>query len=104
MRSGFNNTLEDLDFADEIGLISPIFKQKDKTDHKQMQSEWDSISISTNANLWERTVVLIDNNWTGRLEDVEKCVYLRLTVAKDRGGSKVINDRLNKALEPSTTW
>ena len=94
--------LEDLDFSDDIVLISPKYEHiQNKTN--RIVNNTGRVGLKLNAgkcevmsmNAGREDKVEIGSE---EVEDVEEFVYLGATVTKDGGGTEDIKQRLNKAL------
>ena len=93
--------LEDLDFADDIALLSST--------HSQMQSKTNSMSglakrVGLKINEKKTKILRLNNRkmepvkLEGKdIEDVDEFTYLGAVVSKEGGGGKDMDSRLNKA-------
>ena len=97
----FAKTLEDLDFADDIGLLSHYFK------HKQEKSQGLSkVALQTGLEInTQKTKSMRVNTATNTLiqfaeqdiEDVESFTYLGSLISKTGGTEEDIKSRIGKA-------
>ena len=101
IRWKFTTKLDDLDFADDIALLSSSKSHlQQKTDGLIMHSERTGLKINKGKcktlRLYERTQerIVIDGI---ELEDVESFEYLGAVVSKIGGGSMDLKNRLSKA-------
>ena len=101
IRWNFTSTLEDLDFADDIVLLSSKYQQiQDKTN--RLVDNAGRVGLKLNAqkckvmrmNARREDKVMIERK---KVEDVEEFVYLGATVTKEGGGTEDIKKRLSKA-------
>ena len=101
IRWNFTSTLEDLDFADDIVLLSSKYPQiQDKTN--RLVDNAGRVGLKLNAqkckvmrmNARREDKVMIERK---EVEDVEEFVYLGATVTKEGGGTEDIKKRLSKA-------
>ena len=101
IRWNFATTLEDLDFADDIVLLSSKHQQiQDKTN--RLVDNAGRVGLKLNAqkckvmrmNARSEDKVMIERK---EVEDVEEFVYLGATVTKEGGGTEDIKKRLSKA-------
>ena len=102
IRWNFMTVLEDLDFVDDIALLSTKIKDlKDKT--KNVIKESERVGLKLNAKkcktLRTKNIRNEDNIQIGNevVEDVYQFVYLGAIVNKDGGGNRDIQHRLQKA-------
>ena len=98
--------LEDLDFADDIALLSST--------HSQMQSKTNSMSglaKRVGLKINEKKTKILRLNYRkmelvkleGKdIEDVDEYTYLGAVVSKEGGGGKDMDSRLNKAMATFT--
>ena len=101
IRWKFNNFLEDLDFADDLALISSSGRYiQTKVGNLGRYAEMTGLRINT-----AKTMMMSCNNAAGRevqvdgeeLETVSKFVYLRGTVTQEGGSDEDIKSRFGKA-------
>ena len=101
IRWNFTSVLEDLDFADDIALISSKYEHiQSKTDPLVENAGRVGLKLNaakckmmrSNARRQDRVKIGEDE-----VEEVEEFVYLGATVRKDGGGTEDIRNRLNKA-------
>ena len=101
IRWKFNNFLEDLDFADDLALISSSGRHiQTKVSNLGRYAKMTGLRINT-----AKTMMMSWNNPAGRkvqvdgeeLEVVPKFVYLRGTVTQEGGSDEDIKSRLGKA-------
>ena len=101
IRWNFTSTLEDLDFADDIVLLSSKYQQiQDKTN--RLVDNAGRVGLKLNAQKCKvmrmsarrEDKVMIERK---EVEDVEEFVYLGATVTKEGGGTEDIKKRLSKA-------
>ena len=101
IRWNCTTTLEDLDFADDIVLLSSKHQQiQDKTN--RLVDNAGRVGLKLNAqkrkvmrtNARREDKVMIERK---EVEDVEEFVYLGATVTKEGGGTEDIKKRLSKA-------
>ena len=101
IRWKFNTKLEDLDFADDIALLSStrqhIQAKTDKLTHKA-----ERVGLKVNVDkckllrINSRSNDVLEVNGRG-IEDVDRFVYLGATVSKEGGGTEDIQNRVVKA-------
>ena len=92
--------LEDLDFADDIALLSSSHSQMQKKTNKMT-----SLAKRVGLNINEKTKILrLNKKKTDQvqiegkgIEDVDEFTYLGATVSKEGGGGKDMSNRINKA-------
>ena len=90
----FTSKLDDLDFSDEVALLSSTEKQiQDKTSRMKDEARPSgSQNQHRGSNHKERITI------TGKdIKDVDEFTYLRATVCKEGGGMKDLKNRLSKA-------
>ncbi len=101
IRWKLTSKLDDLDFADDIVLISSTKKQiQEKTTRLNEEAKRVGLKVNVdktkimriNAKYQDR--IVIDGN---RLDDVEEFSYLGATISKDGGGTRDMKNRLSKA-------
>ncbi|KAL9954522.1 hypothetical protein ACROYT_G042072 [Oculina patagonica] len=101
IRWKFNNFLEDLDFADDLALISSSGRHiQAKVSNLERYAKMTGLRINT-----AKTMMMSWNNPAGRnvqidgkeLEEVSKFVYLGGTVTQEGGSDEDIKSRLGKA-------
>ena len=102
IRWNFMTVLEDLDFADDIALLSSKIQDlKDKTEKVVEESE--RVGLKLNAKkcktLRTKNTRNEDNIRIGNeeVEDVDQFVYFGAIIDKEGGGNKDIQHRLQKA-------
>ena len=107
IRWNFTSLLEDLDFADDIALLSSKFSDlHEKTG--RLAEEAARVGLKLNARKCEtlrtdcassREKIVVDGKEVDgkEVDDVEKFTYLGAIVDKEFGGSKDIMHRLQKA-------
>ena len=101
IRWNFTSTLEDLDFADDIVLISSKYEHVQSKTNRLVDNAG-RVGLKLNA---QKCKVMRMNSrredkvMIGReeVEDVEEFVYLGSTVTKEGGGTEDIKKRLSKA-------
>ena len=93
--------LEDLDFADDIALVSPKYEHiQNKTN--RLGHNAGRLGLKLNAQkckVMRMNTLKEDKVMIGReeVEDVEEFVYVGTTVTKEGGGTEDIKKRLSKA-------
>ena len=101
IRWNFNNFLEDLDFANDLALISSSLSHiQTKVSNLGCYAKMTGLKINT-----AKTTMMCWNNTAGRkvqvngkeLETVSKFVYLGGTVTQEGGSDEDIKSRLGKA-------
>ena len=101
IRWNFNNFLEDLDFADDLALISSSGRHiQTKVSNLGRYAKMTGLRINT-----AKIMIMSWNNPAGRkvqvdgeeLEVVAKFVYLGGTVTQERGSDEDVKSRLGKA-------
>ena len=104
--------LEDLDFADDIALISSTFQHmQEKTDRIHEIAKRTGLKINQSKtkllriNSKQQTDLVLDNQ---KIENVEEFVYLGATVSTTGGGTEDMKKRISKASQAfrrlSKTW
>ena len=101
IRWNFTSTLEDLDFADDIVLISSKYEHVQSKTNRLVDNTG-RVGLKLNAqkckgmrmNSRREDKVMIGRE---EVEDVEEFVYLGSTVTKEGGGTEDIKKRLSKA-------
>ena len=97
----FTKQLEDLDFSDDISLLS----------HRQQDAQEKLCRVATEAektglqiNIWKTEVMRVNNRQQDPvrlhqedIKEVDKFVYLGSVVSKDEGTDEAIECRMNKA-------
>ena len=110
IRWKFNTKLEDLDFEDDIALLSSTRQhiQTSKTDLK-LAHEAGRRGLKVNVNkstapnkFTEPPDDMVEVNGRG-IEDVDRFVYLGATVSKEGGGTEDIHNRVVKARSGAAT-
>ena len=101
IRWKFNTKLEDLDFADDIALLSSTRQHiQAKTD--KLAHEAGRVGMKVNVDkckllrINSRSNDVVEVNGRG-IEDVDRFVYLGATVSKEGGGTEDIQNRVVKA-------
>ena len=101
LRWKFTSKLEDLDFADDVALISSTQRHVQlKTDRLVESAERTGLRVNVGkcnvmrVNARNNEAITVNGQ---ALEDVEKFVYLGATVCKQGGGDEDIKARLGKA-------
>ncbi|KAL9982039.1 hypothetical protein ACROYT_G010825 [Oculina patagonica] len=108
IRWNFTSTLEDLDFADDIVLISSKYEHiQNKTN--RLVDNAGRVGLKLNAHKCKamRMNTRIEDKVTiGReeVEDVEEFVYLGANVTKEGGGTEDIKKRINLGTTSSFVW
>ena len=102
IRWNFTTVLEDVDFADDIALLSSRFNDlHEKT--RRLTEEAAKVGLKLNARKCKtlrtecasnRESIVVNGD---EVEDVEEFPYLGATMDKEGGGSKDIKNRLQKA-------
>ena len=102
IRWNFNTVLEDLDFADDIALLSSKFSDLDEKTQK-LTTEAERIGMKLNPKKCKtlrsqqtknkELITLYDQ----KIEDVDKFTYLGAVMDKEGGGSCDIKNRIQKA-------
>ena len=95
--------LEDLDFADDIALLSST-KQHIQTKTDKLAHDAERVGLKVNVDKSKLLQINSRNNDTvevngQEIEDVDRFVYLGATVAKEGGGTQDIHNRVVKARE-----
>ena len=101
IRWKFNTKLEDLDFADDIALLSST-RQHIQANTDKLTHEAERVGLKVNVdkckllriNSWSNDVVEVNGRG---IEDVDRFVYLGATVSKEGGGTEDIQSRVVKA-------
>ncbi|XP_078381358.1 uncharacterized protein LOC144664104 [Oculina patagonica] len=92
IRWNFTTVLEDLDFADDIALLSSkISDLQEKTGRLAVEA---ARYIPRTAFAHSSEIIVVNGE---EVEDVEEFAYVGATVNKEGGGSKDITNRLQKA-------
>ena len=94
-------TLEDLDYADDLGLVSDDF---DDTQEKMMRLSRNAKKLGLKVSA-KKTEILRINSWDNRkvmlegqaLKDCERFTYLGSIVSQSGGTEEDVNNRVNKA-------
>jgi len=102
IRWKFTSKLDDLDFADDIALLSST-KHQMQCKLNRLNAEAGRVGLKINAQ--KTKMMRINQNSQepftigaqGRIEDVEEFTYLGAIVCKDGGGMKDLKNRLSKA-------
>ena len=101
-KGNFTTVLEDLDFADDIALLSPKFSDLHEKSGR-LAEEAARVGLRLNARKCKtlrtecassREKIVVDGQ---EVDDVEELTYLGDIVDKEGGGSKDIMHRLQKA-------
>ena len=93
--------LEDLDFADDIALLSST-RQHIQTKTDKLAREAERVGLKVNVDkckplrINSRSNDVVEVNGRG-IEDVDRFVYLEATVSKEGGGTEHIQKRVVKA-------
>ena len=95
--------LEDLDFADDIALLSST-KQHIQTKTDKLAHDAERVGLKVNVDKSKLLQINSRNNDTvevngQEIEDVDRFVYLGATVAKEGRGTQDIHNRVVKARE-----
>ena len=101
IRWNFTSMLEDLDFADDIVLVSSKYEHIQNKTNRLVHNAG-RLRLKLNAQkckVMRMNTVREDKVMIGReeVEDVEEFVYLGTTVTKEGGGTEDIKKRLSKA-------
>ncbi|KAL9972125.1 hypothetical protein ACROYT_G018376 [Oculina patagonica] len=101
LRWKFTSKLEDLDFADDVALISSTQRHMQLKTNRLVENA-ERTGLRVNVGKCKVLRVNAKNNEAITvnglaLEDVEKFIYLGATVCKQRGGEEDIKARLGKA-------
>ena len=101
IRWKFITKLEDLDFADDIALLSSTRKHiQTKTDKLAHEAEMVGLKFNVDKckllRINSRNNDVVEVNGRG-IEDVDRFVYLGPTVSKEGGGTEDIQNRVIKA-------
>ena len=101
IRWKFNTKLEDLDFADDIALLSSTRQHiQAKTDKLTHEAERVGLKVNVDKckllRINSRNNDVVEVNGRG-IEDVDRFVYLGATVSKEGGGTEDIQNRVVKA-------
>lgn len=103
IRWKFTSKLDDLDFADDIALLSSTKQQmQHKLDKLDKEAKRVGLKISGQKTKMMRINSSSQEQFTigernERIEDVEEFCYLGATICKDGGGMKDLKNRLSKA-------
>jgi len=97
----FTTKLEDLDFADDVALLSST-RQHIQTKTDKLAHEAERVGLKVNVDKCKLLQINSRNNdvveVNGRgIEDVDRFVYLGATVSKEGGGTEDIHNRVVKA-------
>ena len=101
IRWKFTTKLEDLDFADDIALLSST-RQHIQTKTDKLAHEAERVGLKVNVDkckllrINSRNNDVVEVNGRG-IEDVDRLVYLGATVSKEGGGTEDIHNRVVKA-------
>ena len=101
IRWKFNTKLEDLDFADDITLLSST-RQHIQTKTDKLTHEAERVGLKVNVDKCKLLQInsqsndVVEVNGRG-IEDVDRFVYLGATVSKEGGGTEDIQNRVVKA-------
>ena len=101
IRWKFTTKLEDLDFADDIALLSST-RQHIQTKTDKLAHEAERVGLKVNVDkckllrINSRNNDVVEVNGRG-IEDVDRFVYLGATVSKEGGGTEDIHNRVVKA-------
>ena len=101
MKVHLNTKLEDLDFADDIALLSST-RQHIQTKTDKLAHEAERVGLTVNVDkcnllrINSRNNDMVEVNGKG-IEDVDRFVYLGATVSKEGGGTEDIHNRVLKA-------
>ena len=101
MKVHLNTKLEDLDFADDIALLSST-RQHIQTKTDKLAHEAERVGLTINVDkckllrINSRNNDMVEVNGKG-IEDVDRFVYLGATVSKEGGGTEDIHNRVLKA-------
>ena len=101
IRWKFNTKLEDLDFADDIALLSSTRQHiQAKTDKLTHEAERVGLKVNEEKckllGINSRSNDVVEVNGRG-IEDFDRFVYLAATVSKEGGGTENIQNRVVKA-------
>ena len=101
IRWKFNTKLEDLDFADDITLLSSTRQHiQTKTDKLTHEAERGGLKVNVDKckllQINSQSNDVVEVNGRG-IEDVDRFVYLGATVSKEGGGTEDIQNRVVKA-------
>ena len=103
IRWKFTSKLDDLDFVDDIALLSST---KQQMQHKLNKLDAEARRVGLKINVQKTKMMRINSSSQelftigtrhDRIEDVEEFCYLGATVCKDGGGMKDLKNRLSKA-------
>jgi len=101
LRWTFTETLEDLDFADDIVLLSQTYRHIQAKTHA-VQSNAQKLGLNINAGKTKLMRINTKSNETVKMgsdsiEDVESFTYLGTKITKDGNSQNEITSRLSKA-------